>query len=380
MRLLPIAAFLLFAQATPSSDVFVRSARCFDAAAGEMRGPVVVHVHDGRITEVIPAERFKQRPASMVDLGSATLLPGLVDGHVHLQLRGQAEANALTLLRAGFTTVVDLGATTDVVLRLRDRIAARSVEGPRILAAGLWVGTHGGVCEFGGIGITGGADAFRQRVRDNVQAGADLIKVCVSAWTADAVKNPDGYEIRDDNLAAASDEAHRLGKRVVAHAISRGGVGAALRAGVNGFAHAADLDSATSEELRKRSVFVVPTLASLTTNVPAAEAGMLRAGIATAYRAGVTLVFGTDSGALPHGQNAREFAAMTEAGIRPVDAIRSATIVAAKALGLDNDVGTIDAGRNADIIAVDGDPLRDINALSRVVFVMHNGRVITREP
>ena len=359
--------------------MLIRAARWFDPASGELRGPVIVHVSGGKIAGLVPAtESGRASAAQVVDLGNATLLPGLIDAHVHLEIGGSPAENAKAILRAGFTTVVDLGATTDSVLRLRDRISSGAAAGPRVLAAGLWVGTKGGVCEFGGIGIAGGPDAFRARVRENIAAGADLIKVCISSWVAPAFTQPEVYEIDDANLAAVVDESRKLGRIVVAHAISLGGAKAALRAGVTGLAHAAYVDPATAAEMRARGMFLVPTLASLVGEAAGPAAQALRKSVATAHGAGVLLVFGTDGGVLPHGQNAREFAAMVKAGIPPIDAIRSATVNAARAFKLDNGAGTIAPGSVADLIAVDGDPLSEIESLTRVMFVMHNGQIVRR--
>jgi imidazolonepropionase-like amidohydrolase len=312
---------------------------------------------------------------SLVDLKDATLLPGLIDGHVHLQIGGQPEANAMAALQAGFTTVVDLGATSDVALRLRDRIAAGTTQGPRILAAGLWAGTKNGICEFGGIGIAEGPDGFRARVRENVAAGADLIKVCVSGWPATAFAKPEAYEIADDALAALVDESTRAKRMVVAHAISLGAAKAASRTGVRGLAHAAYVDEATAIELRDRNVFMIPTLTTLT-RPPGPASDRLKASVATAHRAGVRIVFGTDGGVLPHGKNAVEFRALVDAGLTPIDAIRAATTNAAQVFGLDNLIGAVAEGRAADIIAVEGDPLRDVGVMENVVFVMRGGRVV----
>src|SRR5262245_24602160 len=341
-----------------SGDVFVRSARWLEPIAGELRGPVVVRVSGGKIAGLVAATELERASsAQVVDVGSATLLPGLIDAHVHLTIGRSPEENASAILRAGFTTVVDLGATSDAALRLRDRISSGAAEGPRILGAGLWAGTKDGVCEFGGIGIGGGPDGFRARVRENVAAGADVIKVCVSAWVAPAFTQPDVYEIDDASLAAVVDEARKAGRLVVAHAISLGGVKAALRAGVNGLAHAAYVDPSTADAMRDRGMFMMPTLASLIGNAAGPAAQALRKSVATAHSAGVRLVFGTDGGVLPHGQNAREFEAMVNAGIPPIDAIRAATVNAARTFSLANGTGTITPGVAADLIAVDGDPL-----------------------
>jgi imidazolonepropionase-like amidohydrolase len=365
--------------AAPPADTFVRSGRWLDPIAGEIKGPVVIQVTEGRVARVIPAADFDRKTAgTVIDLGTATVLPGLIDGHVHLQIGGAPEENARSILRAGFTTVVDLGATSDVTIQLRDRIAEGAVEGPRMLAAGKWVGTKGGICEFGGIGVAGGPPEFRARVRENLDAGASLTKVCVSTWLAKAFASPDDYEIQDDALEAVVEASHQAKRLVVAHAISLGSVKAALRAHADGLAHGALIDQPTADQLRNAGMFMIPTLASLTGDrTGPAEQALCRA-IATAHGAGVRLVFGTDSGVLPHGENAKEFQAMVDAGVPALEAIRSATINAARTFGLDDETGTIAPGRAADIVAVDGDPVRDVQALSRVVFVMHKGRIVRR--
>jgi imidazolonepropionase-like amidohydrolase len=361
---------------TDRVDFALRAARWLDPTSGEMRGPVAILISGQKIAKVVPAEAFDEiAPRSVVDLKGATLLPGLVDAHVHLQIGGQPAENAATALRAGFTTLVDLGATSDAVLRLRDAIAAGTVEGPRILAAGRWVGTKNGICEFGGIGIGGGPDNFRAHVRENVATGADLTKVCVSAWTAAAFAQPDAYEIKDDALTAVVEESTRSNRMVIAHAISLGGAKAAIRAGVRGLAHAAYLDAATATELRERDMFLIPTILTLT-RVPGPATDALKASLTAAHRAGIRLVFGTDGGVLPHGKNAAEFEALVNAGVQPIAALRAATTNAAHVLGLGDAIGSLEAGKFADIIAVDGDPLSDMRAMQQVVFVMRNGRVV----
>jgi imidazolonepropionase-like amidohydrolase len=316
------------------------------------------------------------KDARTVDLSTFTVLPGLFDAHVHLVIGGPARDNALAILRAGFTTVVDLGARTTRLLRIRDSINAGSIPGPRVLAAGIWVGTKNGVCEFNGVGIEGGPDAFRARVRENVAGGAELIKVCVSGWPADSYARPDAFEIAEDALRAVVEEAHATRRLVVAHAISRGAARAAVRAGVDALAHAAFVDSATAHEMRRRGVFLIPTLASLTAGDTSIVSRALVEATRVAHRGGVPLVLGTDAGVLPHGRNAEEFRALNGAGVSPLDAIRSATVNAARAFRLSDSVGTIAVGMIADLIAVEGDPLTDLDALGRVRFVMAQGRVV----
>jgi len=385
-RFLALALAIVVASLHPSTpflraqpaDTFLRAAHWLDPVSGQLGGPVIVQVSDRKIARVGAPGEFDKLPGTAVtNLGAATLLPGLTDAHVHLQLGGALpQANAGAILRAGFTTVVDLGATTDIVLRLRQRISSGAIAGPRILAAGRWVGKQGGICEFGGIGIPGGPEAYRARVREDVATGADLTKVCVSTWLADAFASPESYEMADEALAAAVDEAHRAGRLVVAHAISLGSVKAALRAGVDGLAHAAYVDVPTARELRNRGVFMLATLASLTGVSAEPPAQALRRSVGTAYAEGVPIVFGTDGGVLPHGENAKEFAALVQAGLPALEAIRAATVNAARAFRLDREVGQIKAGYRADIIAVNGDPLHDIQSLSNPIFVMHDGTVV----
>ena len=372
-----IAVTVLRAAPAPivqTDGLFVKAARWLDPVSGVLHGPVVVQISHGRIEKLTAPEA--PAPATMRDLGDVTLLPGLLDAHVHLGIGGRPEATALADLRAGFTTVVDLGARTDAILRLRDRIDRGEIDGPRILAAGRWIGRQGGICEFGGIGVAGGPEAYAARVRENVDAGADVIKVCVSTWGADAFARPDAFEIDPAALAAAVAEAHRARRLAIAHAISLGSVKAAIDARVDGLAHAAYVDRATAVRMHDRGMFMVPTLASLIGDGTDPPSAALRASVETAHRAGVTIVFGTDGGVLPHGENAREFAAMGRAGIPPIDAIRAATINPARVFGLDKEIGQIKAGYAADLIAVGGNPLEDLQALSRVTFVMRSGKVI----
>ena len=358
--------------------VAIRAGRVIDPVSGRVATAQTILVEGNRIRAV---SRDVQPPAgaAVYDLSGLTVIPGLIDAHVHLAIGGTVRDNALADLRAGFTTVVDLGARTHRLLLLRDSINAGHIPGPRVLAAGIWVARKDGVCEFNGIGIAGGADAFRQRVRENIAAGADVIKVCVTGWPAEAYTHPDAYELPDSTLRAVVDEARRGGRRVIAHDISRAGVRAGVAAGINGLAHAAFLDSATAVLLRDRSVFLIPTLASLTSGDTSAAARGLIEGVRLAYRTGVRLVFGTDGGVLPHGQNAREFLSLGLAAVPALDQLRAATINAAQALGLADSLGTIAPGMLADIIALDGDPLADGGAYERVKFVMSRGKVLLEQ-
>lgn len=370
-----LAVLIGYASAAVAQRIVIRAGRLLDPVTGQVARDQTVIVERGRITAVGRSMGSSPRD-SVVDLSRYTVLPGLFDAHVHLMIGGSMRETALSDLQAGFTTIVDLGARTTRVLAFRDSINAGLVPGPRVLAAGIWIGRKNGVCEFGGIGIAGGAEGFRQRVRENIEAGADVIKACVSGWAAAAYAEPDAYEMPDSVLMSIVAEARRLGRAVIAHDISPGGVRAAVRAGVQGLAHAAYLDDATAGLLRDRGIFLIPTLASLIGTDTSEGSRALVAATALAHRTGVPLVFGTDAGVLPHGQGAEEFAVLARAGIPLPDAIRAATTGAARALGVADSLGAVAPGFVADIIAVDGDPLTDAAALGRVRFVMVRGRVV----
>ena len=356
--------------------IAIRAGRIIDPATGSATLNQVILVQQGHIGAIGPNVVIP-RGATVYDLSKTTIIPGLIDAHVHLAIGGPVRANALADLRAGFTTVIDLGSRTNRLLQIRDSINAGEIPGPRVYAAGIWVGRKDGVCEFGGIGIPGGAEGFRKRVRDNIQAGADVIKVCVTGWPQDAYAHPDTYELPDSTLRAVVEAAHSGKRKVVAHDLSRGGVRAGLAAGIDGLAHAAFLDSATALQLRARSVFMIPTLASLTAGDTSAASRRLARSVELAHQHGVRLVFGTDGGVLPHGQNAREFVAMYEAGVRLAELLRAATTNAARAFGLDS-LGQIAQGMVADIVALETDPREDVKAYQKVKFVMSRGQVVVR--
>lgn len=372
-----IAASVTLGGDAGAQRTVIRAGRLLDPVTGSVARDQYIVVERGRITAV-SGTRQAAVGDSLIDLSGLTVLPGLIDAHVHLAIGGPPRRNALADLQAGFTTVLDLGDRTTRILRIRDSIEAGQMPGPRVLAAGIWVGRKDGVCEFNGIGLSGGAELYRQRVRDNVNAGAYLTKACVTGWPGDAYEHPDSYEMPDSILAAVVDESKKLGRMVIAHDISVGGVRAAQRAGVKGLAHAAYLDSATARSVKESGMFLIPTLASLTGGDTSAAARALVAATAVVYRAGVPLVFGTDGGVLPHGQGVQEFSALVAAGVSPIDAIRSATWGAAKALGLSDSLGVVAPGRVADLIAVEGNPVADVSSLGRVRFVMRGGRVVRR--
>jgi imidazolonepropionase-like amidohydrolase len=312
-----------------------------------------------------------------INLGDVTLMPGLIDAHVHLTLAGTGEANARATLRAGFTTVQDLGAVNYDNIKIRNSIREGKFPGPHVIASGPWLGVSGGTCDFQGIGVKG-AEAFRARVKKDVDQGADLIKVCASGWLAQAAEKPDTCEISEEELRAAIDEAHKLKRRVAVHAISERAIAASVTYGADLIVHGGFTSKATVAEMAKRHVFQLPTLFSLKKNVDASLYEKLRAHLAASVRDGLPLAFGTDAGVIRHGNNAKEFIELAALGLKPSEAIRTATVNAAAAVGLADQIGVLKSGTRADIIAVEGNPLDDLNALQKVTFVMKAGQPIDR--
>jgi imidazolonepropionase-like amidohydrolase len=377
----PVAVFLLaslplapLVEQPDRGDASIAARRLLDVDRGVVVQDAIVVIEKDRI--VAAGARASTPPRGTVtDLGDVTLLPGLIDAHVHLTLAGDAEANARATLLAGFTTVQDLGALDYANVRLRDAIAGGKVSGPRVVSAGPWLGENGLTCDFQGIGVKG-ADAFRERVRKDVDAGADLIKVCASGWLAQASKQPDAYEISDDELGAAIEEAHRAKRRVAVHAISQRAIQAAVVSGADLIVHAGFTSAETIAAMKTRDVRQLPTLWSFKRGNPPELYEQLRTHMAGAIRGGLPIAFGTDAGVIPHGSNANEFLELEAVGLSRLEAIRAATIYAAKAVGMASDVGALDKGKLADVIAVRGNPLEDLRALQSVTFVMKGGVVM----
>ena len=369
----------LAAPAPAPETIVVRAARLVVVRRGAIVANPVVVVVAGRISAVGSSDQVRVPPgAGIVDLGDVTLLPGLIDGHVHLSLAGRADSNAAATLLAGFTTVQDLGALDFAMLALRDSVRAGQLRGPRIVAAGPWLGVTGGICDFNGIGLQGVA-AFTGRVREAVARGVDVIKVCVTGWVNDGFAHPEHVEISDSALATVVREAHGAGRRVVAHAIGAAGVRLAVQSGVDAIVHAGFADSETVELMKRRAVWIMPTLQSFSAESATAHGQALVSHMRWMIGLHVPVVFGTDAGVIRHGRNAREFLRLQQVGLSPAEALRAATINAARMLGLDEHIGAVETGKDADLIAVAGNPLDDLTSLQRVVFVMHQGRVVRRD-
>ena len=376
MRLTALTLLVLCLPAMPGGQTTasITARWMVDVERGVLIENAVVIVEGDRILAAGPRASTLPRGA-ITDLGDATLLPGLIDAHVHLTLAGTAEANARATLLAGFTTVQDLGALDYANIRLRDAISAGKLTGPRVVSSGPWLGVSGGTCDFQGIGVKG-ADAFRDRVRKDVTQGADLIKVCASGWLAQAAKQPDAYEISDDELRAAIEEAHRAKRRVAVHAISERALNAAVSHGADLLVHAGFTSADTVAAMKTRRVQQLPTLWSFKRGNPPELYERLRAHMASAARLGLPIAFGTDAGVIVHGTNATEFVELEAIGLTKAAAIRAATIDAARAVGMEGQIGVLEAGKFADVIGVTGNPLDDLRALQKVTFVMKGGAVV----
>jgi imidazolonepropionase-like amidohydrolase len=397
---------------------FVQAGRLLaDPGGGQVLQQRTLVIADGRVVEI--REGWVDGPGAVIDLRDSFVLPGLIDSHVHISGENSptAELDALKktsvdlamdgvvyarrTLDAGFTTVADLGADADTIMGLRDAIAAGKVLGPRIIAAGV-VGAHGGHADVHGYrpdilklfahpGLCSGADDCRRAVRQAVQHGADVIKIASTGGVMSNTAAGVGQQMTDDELAAIVQTAHQFGRRVVCHAHGTDGVNAALRAGVDSIEHGTYIDAESIRLMKAKGTYLVPTLLAgdtvkrqaltadwMPANVKkkASEVGPnMIAAARRAHDAGVKVAFGTDSAVSPHGQNAREFALMIQAGFTPLDAIRSATVWGAAHNRISDEAGTLAAGRRADLIAVKGDPLQDVTVLEKVTFVMKGGQV-----
>ena len=361
--------------APPESTLVLKGGSYLDVRAGVVRPNGAIVVRGGRIVELHSPESGWHPPADahVLTLDTRTVLPGLIDAHVHLTLSGDPAKNAAATLAAGFTTVVDLGSSLGAAVRLRDRIASGEVMGPTVIAAGSWIGAKGGVCEFGGATVKTASEAGT-RARDDLKAGADVLKICVTGWTADAISYPDSVELTSDAMRAVLKVARPARRPVYAHAIGQAGARLAAGSGVRALAHTPIMDAAGARILKRSGTYVISTVSTV-------GAGAARERVSGSLRllhdTGVPIVLGTDAGVLRHGDNAKELVALTGIGLSPLEALRAATIDAATLLGQPR-LGEIARGATADLVIVDGDPLQNIAVVQRPVFVIKHGAIVRR--
>jgi len=415
-----VAAALTLATSAQAAT-FVQAGRLLaDPASGKVLTEKTLVIEDGRVVRI--ADGYVSEPGGkVVDLKTSFVMPGLIDSHVHITSQQgpssrldevtqssaeQAMAGARyarRTLMAGFTTVADLGADNDAIFALRKATDMGDVPGPRILAAGSSISVHGGHGDVNGFredvmhvlrpgSVCSGPADCRRAVREQVWKGADIIKITATGGVLSNTAAGLAQQFSDDELEAIVDAAHRMGRRVTAHAHGMDGINAFLKAGGDSIEHGTYLDKDSIALFKKNGGYLVPTLeagdfvakvASGPNNflTPAQSAKALEAGpkmldmARRAHEAGVKIAFGTDTGVSAHGDNAYEFVLLVKAGLTPMEAIQAATVNAADHLQISKDAGALTPGHSADIVAMAGDPLTDISVLQKVGFVMKQGVV-----
>jgi imidazolonepropionase-like amidohydrolase len=420
-QLFPAILAALALATTADAATFVQAGRLLaDPASGKVLAAKTLVIEAGKVVRI--ADGYVSEPGGkVIDLKTSFVMPGFIDSHVHLTSQQNPNSRleevtqssaeqamvgaryAKKTLLAGFTTVADLGADNDAIFALRQATANGDVPGPRILASGSAISVHGGHGDVNGFreeiihalrpgSICSGADDCRRAVREQVQAGADIIKVLATGGVLSNTAAGLAQQFSDEELNAIVDSAHRMGRRATAHAHGTDGVNAFLKAGGDSIEHGTYLDADSIALFKKNGAYLVPTLmagdfvarvASGPNNflTPAQSAKALEAGpkmlemARRAHAGGVKIAFGTDTGVSAHGDNAYEFVLLVRAGLTPMEAIQAATAGAADHLQIAKEAGALTPGHFADVVAVTGDPLADISVLQKVGFVMKQGVV-----
>ncbi|UMR29132.1 amidohydrolase family protein [Massilia sp. MB5] len=425
MHKLSLAGLLLVVNSAGAATQTVDCGRLLDVKAGVWRDKVTVAIENGAVKSLAPTQGKGD-----VDLSAYSCLPGLIDMHVHMsgesrkqieelrsQLSGDVADQALRsvpfaerTLKAGFTTVRDMGASDGLNIALKRAIDAGHVPGPRMFTSGQAIATTGGHADptnglsrelrrLKGVpgpeqGVVNSPQEAREAVRARYKEGADLIKITATGGVLSQAASGQNSQFSDEELRSIVATAKDYGYRVAAHAHGTEGMKRALRAGADSIEHGTFMDDEAIALFKKTGAWYVPTLSAgkyvtekakeadyyspLVRPKAAAIGTHMQETFAKAYKAGVKIAFGTDAAVFPHGLNGREFAYMVEAGMPPLEAIRSATLSAAELLNQSSRLGSLEPGFAADIVAVSGDPLRDISVLQQVHFVMKDGVVYKR--
>ena len=417
-------AFLTHAQeskSAASADVAILAGKILDVRTGNYAFHRIIWVQGGKIKAVGNASAInKQLPAGTktIDLSKLTILPGFIDCHTHLTMspdlmgpRGLHTSyprsaligakSARVTLEAGFTTVRNVGASGYADIALRDAINAGDVPGPRMLVSGPPLSITGGHGDenflaphfnYSEDGVANGVDAVMAKVRENIKYGADLIKFMATGGVLSEGDNPALEQYSPEEMKAIIDTAHGLGRKVAAHAHGALGIKDAVLAGVDSIEHGSYINDEDIALMKQRGTYLVPTVflqdwllanyqrlgfTQSMTDKMNMVAPIAKQNLSHAFKEGVKVAFGTDAAVYPHGMNAGEFATMVKMGLPPLVAIQSATLNAADLLGWSDRVGTLEPGKFADIVAVEGDPVADVTVLEHVRFVMKGGEIIS---
>jgi imidazolonepropionase-like amidohydrolase len=419
-------AVLVTLLATPallSAKTLIHAGRLIDGRADAVRASVTIVVDVDRIASVADGFVSPATGDTVIDLRAATVMPGLMDMHVHLSHEQQGAASyaegfflnpadlalrattyAKKTLMAGFTTVRDCGAGDKLNLALRDAVAKGWIAGPRIIAAGGVTTTGGHGDGTNGLatelqealkpvlpGTADGPDAMRAAVRQRYKDGADFIKIAATGGVLSLARSGQAPLFTDEELAAVVQTARDYGMAVVAHAHGAEGMLRAVRAGVRSIEHGTFMTDEVMAAMKERGTYYVPTISAgkfvaekakvdgyfpaVVRPKAAAIGPQIQNTFTRAWKAGVKIAFGTDQGVAPHGDNAYEFVYMVEAGMPPMAAIKASTLEAARLLDMEKEIGTVEPGKAADLVAVPGDPLADIKQMTKVTFVMKGGVV-----
>lgn len=405
-----------------AADTLIHAGRLIDGTANQTQENVTIRIAENRITAIESGFTAGTDADIVIDMRNGTVMPGFIDMHTHLTSQSEPgsymhrfthnEADvafraahfADLTLRAGFTTVRDLGDSFAASVALKRAIQAGYVHGPRVYTAAKSLATTGGHADpsngsrHGLIenpgpmeGVVNGVDDARQAVRARYQEGADLIKITATGGVLSMAASGDNPQFMDDELAAIVETAQDYGMRVAVHAHGKDGMIRAIRAGVDSIEHGTYMDDEVFTLMKEYGTYYVPTITAGRSVAERAEiegyfpeqvrakaraiGPLIQGTFGRAYAAGVNIAFGTDSGVFDHGENAREFEYMVEAGMPPLEAIRAATHVAATLLGADDVIGSIEVGKYADIVAVNGNPLNDISLLKDIHLVIKDGVV-----
>lgn len=416
--LVAAATLTLLGSSAFAKTTVIYAGRIITDAAKPAQGPSTVTVTDGRITAVAPGRGAAPDGAEVVDLGNKTLLPGLIDLHVHLtgdpggDYRSEAvdpdewgvvvgAKNARITLRAGFTTVREAGSAQYTAFSLRRGTAEGFIEGPRIIAAGpplAIIGGHGDTTGFRedihavldqGYTCTGAVECA-EKVRKASRAGADVIKITATGGVLSQQGRGLGAHFSNAEMESIAETAHSLGLKVMAHAHGARGIESAAAAGIDSIEHGTFADEAALKVMKAKGTYMVPTLMAFEgirerlgkgIYTPTVEEKVrmtlndVGKAMTRAKEMGIPIAFGTDAGVFEHGRNAGEFALLVKYGLTPREALASATTVAARLLSMEDEIGRIAPGLSADMIAVDGDPLSDVRTLEKVDWVMARGRI-----